>query len=428
MRSILYGLLAGLLLAVTANAASIQNIGAMNGVTIVIINGKIVEGDLAMFRSVTSSLTGSTLVALNSPGGSVGEGLAIGATIRQRGYNTAVAPGDTCASVCGLIWLAGTQRLLSPSSSVGFHAAYRKDGSESGMGNALVGAYLRDLGYSIETIAYITESRPDDMSWLTPTDAQKYGITYRLVPDDPSHGTTFGRQERPQVAPPVQAPPQVAHSSARQQAIDFVIAYNAYWSQGGADVEGLAQYYAPQINFYGTVTPREQVMVAKRKFAARWPVRRYTVDRPTLNVDCTGNDCVVSGVVAWDCISQERGAHSSGTANFALHITNGAIVAENGSVRSKNNDQPPQASLTSAYVQGRQARIDYEQWVNALPEGDYKAGVLFWAAHRSERPQPDCGGGSVIWQAGCLASRTRLATSDERRLTETDYRAGWNSL
>ena len=52
-----------------------------------------------------------------------------------------------------------------------------------------------------------------------------------------------------------------------------MLAYNAYWSQSGTNVEGLAGYYADMISFYGTMTSRDKVMDAKRKFAIRWPIR-----------------------------------------------------------------------------------------------------------------------------------------------------------
>ena len=88
------------------------------------------------------------------------------------------------------------------------------------------------------------------------------------------------------------------------------------------------------------------------------------------------------------------------------------------------------AAATVAYAQGRQARIDYEQWVNSLPPGSYKDGVLFWAAHRSDKFPASCTqpGSLPDWRAGCLADRGRLAPIDVRRTTERDFWWGWNSL
>jgi hypothetical protein len=135
--------------------------------------------------------------------------------------------------------------------------------------------------------------------------------------------------------------------------------------------------------------------------------------------------------VAWDCTSQERGAHSIGTANFVLGIVDGVIVSENGSVLTRNNNIVEQEAdtTTPAYAQRRQARIDYEQWSSSLSEGSsYKEGANFWAAHRSDRPAPPNCVGTPEWVAGCVSARIKLTPSDIRRNSDNNFRSGWNSL
>ena len=410
----------------SANAASIRYEGKFDGVNFVRINGEIIQGDSDQFNQVIAPLTGPTVVSLQSPGGIVGEGLNIGIAIRRNDYRTAVAQNDVCASVCGLIWLAGQPRYLTESSKIGFHAAFRADGQESGRANALVGAYLSRLGFSYRAIAYLTDAPPDEMHWLTPSDAADAGIIYSLIRPPSSEPRPFIAQPAPQY----QQPSAPTASTAEQQAARLVQAYHAYWSQGGANVENLAQYYADTVSLYGTVVSRDKVMDAKRKFAVRWPVRQYTVNPNSLFVQCEGNTCSVSGVVAWDCTSQERGAHSSGNANFAFRIVNGVIVSENGSVLSSHADstEQQQAATTVAYTQGRQARVDYEQWIAGLPDGSYKDGVTFWATHRSDKPAPPNCVGTPDWIAGCVAARVRLSPSDFRRNTDKNFWWGWNSL
>ena len=53
-------------------------------------------------------------VALDSPGGSVADALAIGALIRAEGFTTSVAAGSLCASSCPLIFAAGKERRAAP--------------------------------------------------------------------------------------------------------------------------------------------------------------------------------------------------------------------------------------------------------------------------------------------------------------------------
>ncbi len=122
-------------------------------------------------------------------------------------------------------------------------------------------------------------------------------------------------------------------SPAEQQTTRLVFDYNAYWSQGGRNVEECSAQVrlAPKVMSYGNTIAREKVMNEKRTFSARWPIRHYTIKPNSLSVQCENDGpCSATGIVAWDCTSQERGEHSVGTANFAVSIINGVIVSENG--------------------------------------------------------------------------------------------------
>ena len=108
------------------------------------------------------------------------EGLSIGANIRDKGYVTAVAENTLCASACALAWLGGDRRAMANSSKIGFHAAYVEAGQykrESGVDNAIVGAYLNQLGLSIDAVRYITTPGPDEIQWLSVRDALRFGIS-----------------------------------------------------------------------------------------------------------------------------------------------------------------------------------------------------------------------------------------------------------
>src|SRR5205085_1307609 len=84
-----------------------------------------------------------------------------------------------CASACGLAWLGGRVRYMGATARIGFHAAYTSQGGQasvSSAGNAITGAYLNQLGLPMSAIVYITGAAPDDMKWLSFSDAQRYGI------------------------------------------------------------------------------------------------------------------------------------------------------------------------------------------------------------------------------------------------------------
>jgi len=114
------------------------------------VSGTIESGDGAKFSRIVED-TKNGLVILDSPGGAVLSGLEIVRQIKSKNLMTGVPSSTLCASSCALIWLAGSTRYAEESSIVGFHAAYViRNGKqvETGVGNALIGAYLNELGLS----------------------------------------------------------------------------------------------------------------------------------------------------------------------------------------------------------------------------------------------------------------------------------------
>jgi predicted metalloprotease len=152
--------------------------------------GTINDEDFKTFKEKTDQIypigAGHTnkqmIVTLVSYGGHIGPALQIGEHIRKRGMSTFV-PGDrTCASACALIWLAGKQRTVGDTPQIGFHASYDPSTRrETGAGNAVVGAYLRDLGIDYKAIVFMTRASPTSVEWLTPDLAKQYGVAWALL-------------------------------------------------------------------------------------------------------------------------------------------------------------------------------------------------------------------------------------------------------
>jgi hypothetical protein len=173
--------LVGWIVAATLAASAAQGADiavAQQGTTVTIrITGDIADGDFDKFAAI-ATLNPKAQVILSSNGGAIEEGLQIGDMIHRKGYTTKVADGATCASACGYIWLGGSTRTVEGKGQVGFHAAYlsQTNTAVSSTGNALVGAYLARLGFSDMAIIYATRAAPEDIRWLTPTDAVFLGI------------------------------------------------------------------------------------------------------------------------------------------------------------------------------------------------------------------------------------------------------------
>jgi hypothetical protein len=158
----------------------------------VYIDGTIEPGDDKKFLYVTRNIRIScATVELNSNGGDLVAGLNIGLRIKQYEFGTVVSSINirtdkiikpVCASVCGMIWLAGYPSMAARGSFIGFHAAYfTETGQPTPGGNAMVGAYLRDLGLGFDAINYLTQTSPNQMEWLTEEKAIKYNIKMEII-------------------------------------------------------------------------------------------------------------------------------------------------------------------------------------------------------------------------------------------------------
>jgi hypothetical protein len=141
-----------------------------------------------------------------SNGGAIGPAMQIGEWVRKRGMLTFV-PGDrTCASACALIWVAGFLRTVGDIPQIGFHAAYDANtGRETGAGNAVVGAYLRDLGFGYKAIMFMTRKGPTSLEWLTPDQAKELGVPWFRL--QPPRETPIPQQ--PELQGGLQPPPEV---------------------------------------------------------------------------------------------------------------------------------------------------------------------------------------------------------------------------
>jgi hypothetical protein len=70
-------------------------------------------------------------VALNSPGGSLEDAMAMARLIREKGIATEVADGALCASSCPLVVAGGTERRAGPRAAVGVHQFYAVGASDT---------------------------------------------------------------------------------------------------------------------------------------------------------------------------------------------------------------------------------------------------------------------------------------------------------
>lgn len=270
----------------------------------------------------------SGVVMLDSRGGSAYAGIEMGKAIRMRGFTTWVPSGSLCASACAMAWLGGTRRLMGKNALIGFHSVYQIDNGkpiETGSGNALYGAYLSQLGLSDRAIMYLSDAAPTSMNWLTPAQAESFGIALAVFDPKPNGASSGAKQV----------------ASLDDRASDFIIALYVLVS-GPTEkyLRILAGIYADQAIYYGKETSREDIVAQITRFTERWPNRSYTVRPDSLNIDCDGRipQCRVTGLIDFDAKSSVRNQRSHGTANidYLLIFRQGSrwpvIISESGKV------------------------------------------------------------------------------------------------
>ena len=165
---------------------------------VVLVDGDIGGGDADRFKeAIDKNKVQRAVVVLNSLGGSMFDGLDIGEFVRERGFATFVRSGDKCVSACANIWIAGSTQYFPKEGKarIGFHGSYLMATNRDGTvvksakpeadpgGNAVVGAYLNQLGFGYKTILALTSAGPNDALWLTTEkQAQQLGFTYKYHP------------------------------------------------------------------------------------------------------------------------------------------------------------------------------------------------------------------------------------------------------
>ena len=98
-------------------------------VSTLVLRGQIVAGDLARLQRVTAKVPASQRIVLmlDSPGGSIDEGIAIGRYVYAAKVTTVAIQGPGCHSSCAFVFLAGRDaseqpmRIMMKGARVGFH-------------------------------------------------------------------------------------------------------------------------------------------------------------------------------------------------------------------------------------------------------------------------------------------------------------------
>jgi ATP-dependent protease ClpP protease subunit len=134
-------------------------------------------------------------VSLDSPGGSVDAGIALGRVLREHNTTVIVQPGTECASSCVFVLAGAPDRFVSPAAidnhgvrlaagKIGIHRPYLTDThltlkevqkSASDV-EAKIRAYFREMHVSQRLFDDMTTIPPGQIKWLTAQDLALYGL------------------------------------------------------------------------------------------------------------------------------------------------------------------------------------------------------------------------------------------------------------
>ena len=337
------GLVFASLLSCDASAADITPF-SRDGVTkVIFIAGTIMPGDRQKFVNVALT-TDKAVVALISDGGNLREALEIGRAVRMKGFPTYVPPNSVCASACALIWLAGSPRNMTSSAQIGFHAVYVDEAGVpeiSSSGNAIVGSYLNALGLPEVAVLKLTSAAPNDMHWLTPSEALSFGIEINVLADDQTSG--------PQAAPGSGAVGKKTDTTSIAQleaeATDFVKRYVGFENEEpNRSLDLVSTAYTQQVLHFGKLKTKQEVLRDYANFVGRWPSRTYSLKPGSLAVKCANqSQCAADGLLEYETASTERNAKSKGISSLHMELSrNGgafAISAIDGKVLHREFDK-----------------------------------------------------------------------------------------
>lgn len=153
----------------------------------VVASGPIEEGDARKFAALPRFGT----LELDSPGGLVGEALAIATLMdARRGIRTVVRAGASCASACAMaLFVSGKTRVVYMGGRLGIHSCRNPDGTPAPECNKAMAANATAHGVPWGVIeGFGKYTKPSDMMWLNAEDSECWGLMRWSVEDTSNNG------------------------------------------------------------------------------------------------------------------------------------------------------------------------------------------------------------------------------------------------
>lgn len=149
------------------------------------LTGEIAPRDDARFAKRLEVEDGVLGVAINSPGGSVRDALAIGRALREAGLNTEIAAGDICFSACPYVLAGGVTRVVGEGAQVGVHQHYFGKNTvlpaflavsdiQAGQGDVM--EFLDDMGVDVRLMRPALATPPEEIYVLVEEELREWRV------------------------------------------------------------------------------------------------------------------------------------------------------------------------------------------------------------------------------------------------------------
>lgn len=220
----LAALVAGALMSTPADAASVFKVDTGDATTTTLaFRGEIRDGDLARLQALTAKVPSSQRIVLllDSPGGSVDEGIAIGRYVYATKITTVAIQGPGCHSACTYVFLAGRDintvqpsRIMMKGARLGFHQTRLSNlpnqtytAEDINVASALgqdsikkLDSYFKEIKADAEFLTLTLSAPNSTVALLNELDALRLGIyvmdpqTDKLLAPDQFKEQTAGRR------------------------------------------------------------------------------------------------------------------------------------------------------------------------------------------------------------------------------------------
>lgn len=222
-------------------AATLKSSQLKDGRVVILISGELIEGDTEAFKSAVKTANDAgklvSSIKLNSPGGSLLEGVKLADAVRFGKIVTNVGQGATCASACFLVFAAGSMKYANYSARIGVHGASDQSGKEtagSGAATVSMARVAKELGVPAAIIGRMVVTPPSDMVWLSPSELQSMEVSLLGKPSQVAQPDQPPSQQT-QAAEPVDITPRAKAAATPptwNEFIDKAIALSAQQNNG----------------------------------------------------------------------------------------------------------------------------------------------------------------------------------------------------